>query len=90
MQAITIKYLSATNTKSARWKATAASGSVTVSHDYDFDTDGNVKAVVKALLVKLDWTAERSCIGNWIIGQLYTGHYAAVCAGFGVGVQIDQ
>ncbi len=56
MQAITIKYLPATNSKGSRFKATAAAGSITLGYDHGLDTEGNVKAAATALLAKLGWT----------------------------------
>lgn len=76
MQAITIKYLPATDTKSSRFKATAAAGSITLSYDHDFDSEGNVKAAVKALVKKLQW--DRADV--WHIGSTADSHWVAVCA----------
>ena len=75
MQAITIKYLPATNTKGYRFKATAAAGSITLGYDHGLDTEGNVKAAVKALVKKLDW--DRA--DTWHIGGTPDGHWVAVC-----------
>ena len=78
MQAITIKYLPATNTKGSRFKATAAAGSITVGYDYDLNTEGNVKAAVSALLAKLGWTAPNGYTVGWAVGQMPSGAWAAV------------
>ncbi|MFL1493019.1 hypothetical protein [Pseudomonas antarctica] len=76
MQAITIKYLPATNTKGSRWKATAAAGSITLGYDHALNSEGNVKAAVKALVKKLAW--DRA--DTWHIGGTPDGHWVAVCA----------
>jgi len=56
MQAITTKYLPATNTKPSRYKATSASGlSVTLSTDHSLDSDGNHEAAAQALCAKMGW-----------------------------------
>lgn len=54
-QAITTKYLSATNHRGERVKATAQAGSVTVSWDYELNTEANHKAAAKALSDKMGW-----------------------------------
>ncbi|KMT53536.1 hypothetical protein [Pseudomonas fildesensis] len=76
MQAITIKYLPATDTKDSRWKATAAAGSITVCYDHELTVEGNVKAAVKALVKKLGWN--RADI--WYVGGTANGHWVGVCA----------
>lgn len=76
MQAITIKYLPATNTQSSRFKATAAAGSITLGYDHELNSEGNVKAAVKALIKKLSW--DRADV--WHIGGTPNGHWVAVCA----------
>lgn len=76
MQAITIKYLPATNTKGSRFKATAAAGSITLGYDRALDSEGNVKAAVKGLVKKLAW--DRA--DTWHIGGTPDGHWVAVCA----------
>lgn len=78
MQAITIKYLPATNTKGSRFKATAAAGSITLGYDYGLTVEGNAKAAVKALVKKLAW--DRA--DTWHIGATHDGHWAAVCASY--------
>lgn len=75
MQAITIKYLPATNTKGTRYKATAAAGSITLGYDYEMTVESNVKAAVKALVKKLAW--DRA--DTWHIGGTPDGHWVAVC-----------
>ena len=78
MQAITIKYLPATNTKGSRFKATASAGSITLGYDHGLNTEGNVKAAVTALLAKLGWTAANGYTVGWAVGQMSSGVWAAV------------
>lgn len=54
-QAIITKYVSPTNTKGSRIKATAAVGSVTVSYDYALNAEQNHLAAAKALATKYEW-----------------------------------
>jgi len=78
MQAIVTKFLSPTNTRGARIKATAAAGSVTVSYDYEGDDAAHMKACL-ALVAKLGWQAHA---GQWHMGGLPTGErvFVAVSA----------
>lgn len=78
MQAITIKYLPATNTKGSRYKASCAGGSITVNYDYAQDAEGNVKAAVTALLNKLGWTKDNGYTVEWAVGQSKNGTWVAV------------
>lgn len=52
MQAITTKYLPATNTKCSRIKAICERGSVTIPFDYSGDTENAHRLSVKALVAK--------------------------------------
>lgn len=54
-QAITVKYLSPTNTKGARIKAICAGGSLTVPFDYSLNTEERHKQVAIALMEKMNW-----------------------------------
>ena len=56
MQAIVTKYIPPTNTKGARIKATAMSGSVTISYDHEQDHEWPFRKAAQALCDKLDWT----------------------------------
>lgn len=76
MQAITIKYLPATDTKDSRWKATAAAGSITVCYDHELTVEGNVKAAVRALVKKLGWNRADA----WYVGGTANCHWVGVCA----------
>jgi len=57
MQTITTKYLSATNTKGARIKATHTGGytSVTEGYDYALNSEDNYCKVAELLAKKLNW-----------------------------------
>lgn len=55
MQAIETKFLGPTNTKGARIKASAQSGSVTIPFEYGTSTDGRHDLAVIALVNKLGW-----------------------------------
>ena len=60
MQAITTKYLPATNTKGARIKASCEAGSVTISYPHEAQRGHEAHAeAVYALADKLDWEAYR-------------------------------
>lgn len=78
MQAITIKYLPATNTKGSRYKAECEGGNITLSHDYALGAEGNVKAAVSALIHKLGWTKDNGYTVDWAVGQLKNGMWTAV------------
>ncbi|WP_236238508.1 hypothetical protein [Pseudomonas rhodesiae] len=78
MQAITIKYLPATNTKASRFKATAAAGSITLGYDHGLDTEGNVKAAASALITKMGWSKANGYTVGWAVGQMSSGVWAAV------------
>jgi len=62
-QAITVKFLPATNTKGARYKARCAAGSITVSMDYALDPAPNAVRACKALQKDLGW-ADRGFVGG--------------------------
>ena len=58
MQTITVKYLSVTNTKGARIKATQSEGktSVTLSRDYGLNFEEQAMDAAKAICKKLGWS----------------------------------
>ncbi len=58
MQSITTKFLSPTNTKGSRIKATCEAGNVTVSRDYGLEVGENHMAAADALRVKLGWNTK--------------------------------
>ena len=60
MQTITVKYLSPTNTRGVRYKATHTNAhkSITIPADYSLDFEGNCTAAAKALAEKLGWQGD--------------------------------
>jgi hypothetical protein len=58
MQTINVKYLSATNTKGARIKASCEGGSVTISRSYSDNVEADYMAAAKALKDKLGWAGD--------------------------------
>lgn len=72
MQAIITKYLSATNNRGSRIKATCAAGSATIGYPHELSgMDCHAKAAY-ALIAKLHW--DYKLMG----GQLPSGDYAFV------------
>lgn len=67
MQAITTKYLPATNHKPARVKATATAGSVLVSYDSALRDDDAHKEAALALCRKFGWE------GSLVMGTTHNG-----------------
>ena len=63
-QAIETRYLSATNTRGGRIKATAWGGSIIVSYDYALNTDDAHKAAADALIAKMGWNGTFAQGGN--------------------------
>ena len=55
MQAIQVKYISATNTKGSRTKAFCYSGSITVPYNYSLDEEDRAMEAGYALIEKLGW-----------------------------------
>lgn len=85
MQAITTKYLPATNFKGSRIKAECERGSITISYPDELSGDACHIAAVDALIAKFvkedaarygternPWTKPRAC------GQMKSGDYAHV------------
>jgi hypothetical protein len=68
MQAIITKFLSATNSKPSRIKATASAGTITIAYDHDFDCEGAHMKAAEALRAKLGWQ------GKLIAGGTETGY----------------
>ena len=59
MKAIKVKYISATNTKGSRTKATDGDGnSVTLAFDYSLNDGELFKATAVALCKKMDWDTD--------------------------------
>jgi hypothetical protein len=75
MQAITTKYLPATNTKGARIKASCAARSIIVPYTY---SDEPHRAAALALITRLGWLGH----GEWHEGDLPDGKGSVfVCVG---------
>ena len=79
-QAITTKYLSATNHRGERVKATAQAGSITVSWDYELNTEANHVRAAKALSDKMGWNessplASSPRVSVWHHGATHQGTY---------------
>jgi hypothetical protein len=75
-QAIVVRYIGPTNTRGARWKASAQAGSITIAQDFALDADANAIAVAKAFAAKFGW------YGNWYGGcpeQRNQAAYVFVC-----------
>jgi hypothetical protein len=73
MQAITTKYLSATEHRGERVKASTQAGSITVGWDYALSAEQNHRAAAAALLERNEWS------GTWQGGALPQGNgYAFV------------
>ncbi len=64
-QAIVTKWLSPTNTKPSRIKATAEAGSVTLSWDHSLNVDDNHKLAAQTLATKMGWR------GTWHGGAIH-------------------
>lgn len=77
MQAIETKFLAPTNTQGARYKATAAAGSITIHADYALAYDGNHLAAANALVEKLGWNLSEG-YPPIVGGCLPNGNYASV------------
>lgn len=79
-QAISTKFLGATNTRGARIKAVSASGHALItSYEHAMNSDENHKAAALALAEKLQW------VGEWFGGATASGYtfvYAGDCPAF--------
>lgn len=74
MQAITTKYLAPTNTRGARIKATAHSGSITIPWDNAVDTCTNHYVAACALAEQEGWTDDDCMIRPHAFGCLPDGN----------------
>ncbi len=72
MQAIKTTYLSPTNTKGTRIRATVFGASKTVGYDYSLEIEANHIAAAKALCVMMNWNFSVAT------GQLADGSYVHV------------
>lgn len=73
MQAIQTKFISPTNFRGARIKATAAAGSITIPYPYELSGQACHRAAAEALCAKLGWN-----YGPLIGGCLSSGDYVFV------------
>ncbi len=69
MQAIQTKYLSATNAKGSRIKATCAAGSVTIDYPHDLSGMACHAKAAYALLAKMHW--DYKLVGGHLADQSY-------------------
>ena len=76
MQAIQTKYLSATNSRGSRIKATCAAGSITIDYPHELSGMDCHAAAAKALVEKLGWIDAQ--YGGLLGGQLSNGEYVFV------------
>ncbi len=74
MQAIVTKYISPTNTKGGRVKASCQAGSITLGWDHSLNPWHNHQAAAKALATKMKWD-----YGTWISGELPDSRSVFVC-----------
>ncbi|WP_338821712.1 hypothetical protein [Bradyrhizobium septentrionale] len=63
-QAILTKYLSATNTKGSRIKASAAAGNITLHLDHALSSEANHAKAAEALAEQFGWA------GSWQMGSM--------------------
>lgn len=75
-QTITTRYISPTNFRGTRIKASCAAGSLTVGYNYALSGEENHRAAADALISKLDWTGRH--YGDFAGGVLKGGDYAWV------------
>lgn len=76
MQAIQTRYLSPTNSRGARIKATCAAGSITISYPYDLSGQAVHRKAAEALVSKLGWVDPH--YGGLLGGCLPNGDYCFV------------
>lgn len=68
MQAITTKFLGATDSKGSRVKATTEAGSITIPYPHELSGQDVHAAAAMALVRKLGWTPENGYHKSWICG----------------------
>lgn len=76
MQAIQTRYLSPTNSRGARIKATCAAGSITISYPYELSGQAVHRKAAEALVNKLGWNDPH--YGGLLGGCLPNGDYCFV------------
>lgn len=75
MKAIQVRYLSATNTRGARYKAFTDAGSMTVGFDYALDHEDNALVLARAYCKKYGWSEPTG------IGSIPNGDYVVTLGG---------
>lgn len=76
MQAITVKYLPATNHRGSRLKAECEAGSLTIDYPHELNHSDVWQAAADALVKKLGWTDPN--YGKLVGGQIKDGRYVFV------------
>jgi hypothetical protein len=71
MQAIQTKYLSPTNSRGARIKASCAAGSITISYPYELSGQAVHRKAAEALVAKLGWTDLPELLGGCLPDNSY-------------------
>jgi hypothetical protein len=79
MQAIQVKFLGPTNIRGSRYKATCASGSITLGVDHALHLEQNAARAAVALCNKLGWSG-LPYGDELIVGGLPNGSYVFVFA----------
>ncbi len=74
MQAITTKYLPATDTKGSRIKATCDAGSIIIPYPHELSGCDVHAAAAMALCRELGWTDEKGWKGKWVCGGLQSNY----------------
>ena len=64
MQAIQVKYLSATNTQGVRLKAIADAGSITEGRKYEMDVNDQSRLLAERYLIEKTWNGHCSITGQ--------------------------
>lgn len=84
MQAIQVKYLSATNTKCSRIKAWSYSDKqAIITWDDEINDNSNFANAAMELLKKLNWK------GRWVGGELPNNNFAFVCADWKAALTVE-
>lgn len=81
MQAISTKFISPTNFRGSRYKASCEAGSLTLDADHSLSSEANHIRVARVLILKLGWFHDASRgdhYGDWHHGGTTTG-YVFVC-----------
>lgn len=72
-QAISTRFIGASNIRGSRVKARAAAGSITLNWDHSLNIEQNHAAAAEAFATKYNWN------GNWYQGGLFDNGYVFVC-----------